>query len=170
MSILAAAWAFVWKYRRIVAPVIGALVLGVWITHSVHAYGARQYAAGAAAVQAKYDAVAAKQATEVKVKDAANAARNAQVIHGYKAEAARITADRDSLAQRLHDYEVRADAVPASAGGPGAVDASAQPSDARSADAEVDANDRACQLDAAQLNALIDQIKPQAFDITPETR
>jgi hypothetical protein len=164
-----------WKYRKPVGVLAAVLIAAGLILGYGRARYNEGYAVGASEVQAKWDADAATRDAEVirmarehAARDAATRARNDEVINGYQKEIARIASDRDSLARRLHDYEVRLRALSEAASQPGAAGAAGESEAPRSVDAALDAYDAACRRDAARLDALIRQVQAQ-LDITPES-
>lgn len=154
----------VWKHRKVFA----ALALFAAIVLALAGYGAQQYKAGAQAVQTKWaadtaarDAAVAKQLAELEATARATRARNEAILDAYTSKLDTITADRDSLARRMHDYQVRERALSSAADQRGAVAGAEEPSGPREVDAAFDAYDNACRRDAAQLEALIRQIQRQ---------
>jgi hypothetical protein len=133
-------------------------------------HGHERYQAGVAAERSGWEAVVAeanaKADQERQELEAAARRNNDEVRSRYETDLARIAADRDSLARRLRNAPVPA-ACPEpaeSAGGSAAAGAGPEPrGESRTAaiDAALDVYDRSCQADAAQLNALIEQIRPQ---------
>lgn len=153
-----------WRYRKI----LGAVLVVVAVAYAVIDYGRDKYDEGRAAVQAKWDADSAARNTEIeriigeqRANDAATKARNEEIIHVYQEQISRIAADRDSLARRLRDNEVRSRALSEAEYQRGVADAAAQSGGPRNVDEALDAYDRACRSDAAQLEALIRQIRGQ---------
>lgn len=133
-------------------------------------HGYTRYQAGLADERARWEATVAEAnaAADRKRRDEEEATRqfNLEVRNRYEADLARIAADRDGLARRLRNAQVPA-ACPgpaSSTGGSTAAPAGPQPEGPRgpdAIDAALDRYDAACRADAAQLNALIEQIKPQ---------
>lgn len=152
------------KYRKLIGVAIGAVA----VVYAVWDYGNDRYDAGAAHVQkqwaeaAEATRIAAEaQRLETQAREREARARNNEVVHGYQEQVSRISADRDSIARRLRDNEVRLRALSNAANQPGTADAATQPGSSRSADEALDDYDRACRADAAQLEALIRQVKGQ---------
>lgn len=154
----------VWRYRT--ALVIALAVIG--FACAFYGYGREQRKAGAAEVQAKWNADKAARNAEtdralrsIAARVAETKARNEEVINGYQKQISNIAADRDSIAGRLRDNEVRLRALSEAANQPRADGSPAQPESPRSVDEALDAYDRACRSDAAQLEALIRQLRGQ---------
>jgi len=163
-AILRAVWGFA---RRVPWQAWALLILALtfwWWGHS-------RYELGIADERASWERTIAEanRRNELEAREKEEAARqhNAEVRRARDAEIAFILADRDSLARRLRDAQanaVRSCPVPEDPGGPGPADPGPEPGGeggASTADAALDAYDTACRLDAAQLNALIEQIRPQ---------
>lgn len=161
-AFLTAAWALA---KRIPWQVWAVLLLVV----GIYCYGDNRYAAGVAHERASWTAtiLATNQRAEreARAKEAEAKAHNTTVRLQYESDLARILSDRDSLARRLRVAQARpACPVPASADRPAAPDPAPQPSGTGTADAvdaATDSYDSACRLDAAQLAALIEQLRPQ---------
>jgi hypothetical protein len=162
-------WLFtLWSYRK----AVGAGLLVLALSYLVWDYGRDHYsdgyAKGTAEVQARWDAEVqardlevARATAEREARDKATRARNEEVIHGYQEQISRIAGDRDSLARRLRDSEARSNTVPTATDQQGTADATAKPESARSVDEALDGYDQACRQDAAQLEALIEQVSEQ---------
>jgi hypothetical protein len=157
---------------RLIGYLAGAIaVLGAlfWVTHAVYEAGDRN---GAARVQKDWDddkaaivkvtAQAIADATKQR-DDALNA--NEAIQNDYQTELLTARATAIQFAQRLRDYQTRA----ATDRGPVPKAGDHQNSSATSAESAAEAGiyerlanyDQSCQADAAQLNALIREIRPQ---------
>lgn len=133
-------------------------------------HGHERYRAGVAAERSSWEAVVAeanaKADQERQELEAAARRHNDEIRRRYEADIARIASDRDSLARRLRNAQVPA-ACPEPASGAGGSTAAApgqepgSPGGIAAIDAALDRYDAACRADAAQLNALIEQIRPQ---------
>lgn len=152
------------RYRKYIA----ALAVVFVIAGAVVSYGRARYNEGVAHVRAQWsadtkarDAETARVAQEYAARTAATVARNDEVLNGYQDEISRIAADRDSVARRLREYKIRERSLSAAADKPGAVGAGAEPKGEAAADGALDAYDSACRRDAAQLDALIRQVRGQ---------
>ena len=167
--------AFLLRTWRYWAALVVLLAIGAAVVN----YGHHRYLAGKAVVQAEFDAFLQKTraaadeiAQQNQKAEAAAAARNEVLAHDYDAKVAAATADRDRLAGLLKRARLGA-----SAGGTAqSPDIAPAPdaSTAGSAEAPRPVADRGAELDAAiaaviveastnaaQLDALIAEIKPQ---------
>jgi hypothetical protein len=128
--------------------------------------------AGANSVQTQWDAdkaaiaktTAAAIAQMTKQRDDALNANEA--IHDtYETELSAANANSDALLKRVRQYEAsftaHSGSVPKAGSGPGPADPGQESSGQSVLDSHIVAYDTACQSDAAQLNALIGELKPQ---------
>ena len=135
--------------------------LGAWIHHKGVASGRESVQAKFDDYRAKVQAQAAIQTAETKRIEAATAARNEAIHHDYQAQLAAIAADNASISRRLSDYRARVRALSQVPSQPGSANPGPQSSSQTEADRLNDEYDRACREDSAQLNALIEGVKPQ---------
>jgi hypothetical protein len=167
MAVLKLAWA----YRKFVGAILGLVALYVlyamWHAHVFTLGELKERAAWTVRWEARdkadADAIAAEKEHQ-RAEREANDKRNAQTLRDYNAQLLAIANDRDSLARRLREYETRLDApggaVPEAQGGPGATDGGGVAAGTLSADAALDAYDKACQRDAVKLNRLTEEVLP----------
>lgn len=153
-------------YLRIGAA-LAVLGLLLWARHAIFQDG---YDEGAAHVQAQFNEyrgtiqrITQQRETENAIKAAEVKATNEATLHAYQNQLAAIANDRDSLAKRLREHQVRTSGATVSAAisEPGATEPSPQPSGLSEVDRSLDEFKSACLADAAQLDALIGQIKHQ---------
>ena len=131
---------------------VGAGLILVVLLIAGYAYWHHQvYQSGVDAKQLEWDADNAKRDAAQAAKDA----QNVEVIRGYDKKLQVIAADRNSLAKRLHDYQISA-----LQGARGSVETGPQSGGQATVDGRLDAYDAACRADAAQLDALIEAIQP----------
>ncbi len=157
------------KLALILGLIVGLIAAG-WGGYN-HAFDAGK-AAGGAAVQTAWDAdkAAIQKTTDEAIAKAtserdATLQANEGIVNDYNAQLSVVRGNAAALAQRLRDYQNR----PAAASGsvPKAGDHSNTASASAIAAQEAGIYERladydaACQADAAQLNALIAQLKPQ---------
>lgn len=157
-----------WRYAAGAALLAGLL----W---GLHSYGQKRFEAGAASVQARWDAdeaeekrVADEATAQARMQDAADAARNEVIISDYEAKVAAAESERDRTLRLLQRARTTTDTIRASqvAGLTEALGASEEGRD--------EAIRRAAELDGAiadlrkeagqnadQLDALIAEVKPQ---------
>lgn len=156
------------KFVAIFVLVLALIGLGWWLDNRARAQG---YAAGAAAVQVKWDVdkaaiMAAAAAAILKAQQDRDEALQAnQVIHDtYEAELLAAHTSANSLAQRLREYAANATAnsgrVPQADRGPGSPAAGTPSGDDRLTEL-LGAAFAECTQNADQLDALIAQLKPQ---------
>jgi hypothetical protein len=148
------------------AVALAASTLLVFI--AVRGYGHSQFVKGKISAEQTMALVAADQRARTASAEAAAKARNEAIYAEFSRSIDGINADRTSLARRLHDYEVRSRAVPAIPSEPGVIDAGEKPSGSSETDGLLDAYDTACRLDAAQLDALIRQVRAQLDNDNPQ--
>lgn len=154
-------WTAIWSFLRRHWRGTALIALVLLATIAVLAYGRSQFTRGKERAEQQIAAAAAEQAARVRVTQAATEARNEQVYRAFAASVDAINADRAGLSHRLRDYEIRGRPVPAAPGEPGTAATREKPGGPSEADGLLDAYDTACRLDAAQLNALIDQVRAQ---------
>lgn len=155
---------------RLIAYAVAAVALAGLLGWAIHTYNEHLRDQGRAEIQVKFDAYRkeiARLATEREVanmvKDAQVIATNEAALNAYQKTLADIAADRDGLSKRLRNSQART----CSAAGtqvdhrPAVATASPEPSSEEAVDRLYDEYDRACQGDAAQLDALLAELKPQ---------
>ena len=157
-------------YKIYAYAALGLALIGGYFYWHHHVY-AQGDSAGAQRVQTEFDAyrsnvlqITAQRQAEDAQKDAQAKAINEAVIHDYETKLAAYAADRDSLARRLYALATKAGtcsaAVPTDQDRSPTATASQEPSSEEIIGA-VSTYDAACRSDAAQLDALISELKPQ---------
>jgi hypothetical protein len=153
-------------YLRIAAAVavIGALW---WLHHAIYQDG---YDDGSAHVQTQFDGyrdqlatITQQRETENAIKAAEVKATNEGVMRELQSKYEAIATVNGSLSRKLRDLSARAciTYLPGVDDLTGTPEASGEPSSQAQIDGLTDSYDQSCQRDAAQLDALITQIKPQ---------
>lgn len=154
---------------RLIAYAIASAVLLGLLAWAIGAYNESLRDQGRAEIQAKFDAyrdevakLTSERDTANKIKDAEAKATNEAALNAYQKTLADISTDRDSLAKRMRNSQRACSATGTQVDHrPAVVAASQEPSGEETVDRLYDEYDRACQGDAAQLDALIMQIRPQ---------
>lgn len=158
-----------WRLVGLAAIAAGAL----WALHS---YGERRYDAGKAHVQAKWDAdeaeekrVADEATRKAELEDAADEARNAEILAQYNARVAAADRERDRVSRLLRQARAAADSLRAGQGSGvgGAAEASETGSlaELRRLDERVREATAALRVEAQQnadqLDAVLAELVPQ---------
>jgi hypothetical protein len=157
---------------KIIAVLAGILALfggGLWLHHSGYTQGD---AAGSSRVQLEWDRnieeiqrMTAKAIADATAERDKALAANEGISNDYQAQLSAAHANAAVFAQRLRDYQARATtdsgAVPKAGSGQGAAATSAKSAQEAGIYERLADYDASCQADAAQLNALIAELKPQ---------
>lgn len=155
-----------WRFRAWIA---GAALLAAFAL-AIHHYGAARYKAGKAAVTLQWQAdtsarnlATAEAIANAKARETAAIANNTEVLREYNQKLVDIAADNSSLAGRVRDYQdhLRRLSAGQATDQLGIAVASGIASRAAELDAAYDRYDKACQRDAAKLDKLIAEVKPQ---------
>lgn len=150
-----------WRSIGLIAAALAVIVFHNW---RVMQAADHAYRRGVDETTATYTAAALKASEDFRAREARAAAHNAEVIRGYRDELAAIALDRDAGARRLLDVQAaltRSRAAAETSGLAGAARAAYLAGRARELEEATGRYDAACRRDAAQLEALIGQVKPQ---------
>lgn len=153
-----------WKALGFVLALLGLVALTATVTHHFDAATLAKAEAAWAKERAAAATASLKASEDYRAREAKARTHNDEVIRGYRDQLAGFAAARNDGARRLLDYQAlltRSRAAAETAGLAGSARASFLAGRASELEQAVGRYDSACRADAAQLSALIAQIRPQ---------